>query len=195
MTFSPAPDSPDHLRVEMFARKTSKDEEPETFDVGWAESFAGDNSCTFKTLAVVHKETGLDFSLLKVTGDFETLHVIPQCTTRDLVFLHSISRFWAMKNGLIDKIKIMDREYAELKETAQSASPIYYEKIKPEEESVSASENEAVRHTKRLNKKLTKKIRRLEKMSLKLLKQNATIYKTLQKRGGGRSLIDRLLGR
>ena len=113
ISFALEPESPDELRVDMFVKKSQStaneqgDEhgEQKRYDIGWAKEFTGENSCSFHALDHVAKETGLDFTLLGITGDLSEIYFLENQDHRAVVFLHTISRFWAMKNGLMQKVQ------------------------------------------------------------------------------------------
>ena len=160
MSFALDTDSPPELRVDMFVKRNAPpqgDDAGKTaaaprYDIGWAEEFTGDDSCNFKSLDIIAHETGVDFSAMGVRSNLKTTHALTNISQSDVVLWHTISRFWAIKNGLINTMKTM--------RTAQ-------------QDTTQKSQTEA---------ELQAKIDKLEKMTFKVLKQNATINKRLKHR-------------
>lgn len=167
MSFSLEPDSPDELRIDMFVKLSAKSTEGKRlYDIGWAKEFTGPNSCSFKTLEQVANETGLDFRALGLQGDMGEMYFLHGIPQRDVVYFHTISRFWAMRNGLLQKIRDTQEELS---------APV-------------PAEGEGSERTEYLEKK----IKKLEKMTNKLMKQNVTIYKTIKSQAP-KSFLSQLL--
>lgn len=152
MSFALDANTPKELRVDMFVRKSGEKDGKPFYDIGWAEEYTGDDSCNFKSLAVIAKETGVDFSLMGLKADLNALHALPAISQNEVILWHSISRFWAIKNSLINSMKNMR---AEIKSGATRAQ----------------TEDE-----------MQEKIQKLQEMTYKVLKQNAAINKRLKYR-------------
>lgn len=105
VSFSFDQETPQDLRVEMFVRKAaSAPEGKELYDIGWADEFGLDGTCSFKSMQRVGHETGIDFTVIGLKGDLSEVYALSNVPKRDVVWLHTISRFWAIKNGLVDKL-------------------------------------------------------------------------------------------
>lgn len=152
MSFSLDTNSPKELRIDMFVRKSGEKDGNPVYDIGWAEEYTGEDSCNFKSLAAVGKETGVDFSLMGITADPTTIHALPAISQSEVVLWYTVSRFWAIKNGLIHNMKAMRGEIDSKATKAQT------------EEEMQA------------------KIQKLQEMTYKVLKQNAAINKRLKYR-------------